>query len=249
MLKLAPPKNLEITPVNKSVGLRALFHLNFQAVQLSSVTVLLSIAHTVYAGEIFSSTDTATGQTKWSTQALDNSYQKTFTFAGSVDQSPVFKFLTKPSSQQALLYKKGLAFRPLVSSIASQHRVDIDLVMALIEVESGFNPHAVSPKGARGLMQLMPATASRYGMQDRKELLDPARNLDIGIRHLRDLLAIHNGQWALAMASYNAGQYAVAKHGQRIPRYNETMLYVPAVLSAAARQASSGTEHTQALSN
>lgn len=133
---------------------------------------------------------------------------------------------------------------PLIESAARRHGVNTEMVMALIEVESGFNTHAVSPKGARGLMQLLPATAVRYGLRDVSELHDPARNIDIGIRHLKDLLIHHDGQWTLAMASYNAGQQAVAKHGQRIPGYTETMLYVPAVLAKAARftsEASAGT--------
>ena len=66
------------------------------------------------------------------------------------------------------------------------------------------------------------------------ELHDPARNIDMGVRHLKDLLNQNSGQWALVMASYNAGQHAVTKYGQRIPNYNETMLYVPAVLAKAA---------------
>jgi soluble lytic murein transglycosylase-like protein len=205
---------------------------------VASVAVNAVLGATSALGaDVYASTD-ANGQTKWSTQALDDSYRKTLSFQS--DLAPAFevKSYAKPAPQQTKLHQRSLLVRPLVDTVASLHNVDSDLVMALIEIESGFNPQAISPKGARGLMQLMPATASRYGMRDAKELLDPARNLDIGIRHLKDLLAAHNGQWALAMASYNAGQHAVAKHGQRIPRYNETMLYVPAVLSAAARQAS-----------
>jgi soluble lytic murein transglycosylase-like protein len=200
------------------------------------------------AVDIFASTD-ANGQTKWSTQALDDSYRKTLSFPSNPIPALAVKSSVKPSPQQAVLLQKSLIIRSLVDTISRQHNVDTDLIMALIEIESGFNPHAISPKGARGLMQLMPATASRYGMRDTKELLDPARNLDIGVRHLKDLLVAHNGQWALAMASYNAGQHAVAKHGQRIPRYNETMLYVPAVLSAAARQASVTSEPSSLIAN
>jgi soluble lytic murein transglycosylase-like protein len=197
----------------------------------------MAMTSNVNAADIFASTD-ANGQTKWSTQALDSSYHKTLSFPSNAIPALVVKSPAKPSPHQTILLERSLLIRPLVDTVARLHNVDGDLVMALIEIESGFNPQAISPKGARGLMQLMPATASRYGMRDAKELLDPARNLDIGIRHLKDLLAAHNGQWALAMASYNAGQHAVAKYGQRIPRYNETMLYVPAVLSAAVRQAS-----------
>ena len=214
---------------------------------LISLTALfgMTVTSVANAADIFASTD-ANGQTKWSTQALDSSYRKTLSLPSNSVPVVAVKSLVKPSIQQAILQQRGLLIRPLVDTVSRLHNVDSDLVMALIEIESGFNPQAISPKGARGLMQLMPATASRYGMRDAKELLDPARNLDIGVRHLKDLLVAHNGQWALTMASYNAGQHAVAKYGQRIPRYNETMLYVPAVLSAAARQASVTTEPASA---
>ena len=84
-------------------------------------------------------------------------------------------------------------------------------------------------------MQLMPTTAKRYGMKNEQELHVPSKNIDIGVRHLKDLLELHRGQVPLAIASYNAGQGAVAKHGQRIPQYRETMIYVPAVLAYMAR--------------
>jgi soluble lytic murein transglycosylase-like protein len=113
------------------------------------------------------------------------------------------------------------------------------LVEALVAVESNFNTHAISPKGARGLMQLMPTTAKRYGMKHEQELHNPAKNIDMGVRHLKDLLNLHNGQVSLAIASYNAGQGAVSKYGQRIPQYRETMIYVPAVLAYMARSADS----------
>lgn len=121
---------------------------------------------------------------------------------------------------------------PLIEHYARIHDVPADLVRAVVGVESGFNARAVSPKGATGAMQLMPATAARYGVT---KLDDPAQNIDAGVRHLRDLLAQHQGNVALALAAYNAGRGAVSKYGGRIPPYRETMLYVPAVLAAAAR--------------
>ena len=120
----------------------------------------------------------------------------------------------------------------MIEHYARLHNVPQDLVAALVGVESGFNTRAVSPKGAAGAMQLMPATAARYGVTNPE---DPAQNIDAGVRHLKDLLVLHQGNVALALASYNAGQGAVARHGSRIPPYRETMLYVPAVLAAAAR--------------
>lgn len=121
---------------------------------------------------------------------------------------------------------------PLIEHYARLHQVTPALVAAVVGVESGFNASAVSPKGAQGAMQLMPATAARYGVNNPG---DPAQNIDAGVRHLKDLLNEHQGNVALALAAYNAGQGAVARHGGRIPPYRETMLYVPAVLAAAAR--------------
>ena len=201
-----------------------------------AAAILAASALPVLALDVYSSTDIR-GQTRWATQALDASYQKTIS---TPDPQPVNSFaptLILKSAQRAALDQRRQEFLPIVDKISRQYDVDTSLVMALIEVESGFNFRAISPKGARGLMQLMPTTASRYGMREVQELYEPQRNLDIGIRHLKDLLVAHGGQQALAMASYNAGQYAVSKHGQRIPRYRETMLYVPAVLSIAARYA------------
>lgn len=207
----------------------------------------------VSAAEIYSSTD-STGQTRWSTQALDTSYVHVLS-ANSIAglnatngaQFPRFLYAAKVNS--AKLETRRQALSSLIDDTTRRHNVDTGLVVAIIEVESSFNIQAISSKGARGLMQLMPGTAQRYGMKNIQELYDPARNLDMGVRHLKHLLNQHAGQWPLAIAAYNAGQHAVAKHGQRIPRYHETMLYVPAVLSIAARYASDNTDATTPLEN
>ena len=122
------------------------------------------------------------------------------------------------------------ALDPLILRYAHQHAVDSVLVRALIEVESGFRAQALSLKGAFGPMQLMPQTARRYGVTDRT---DAAQNIDAGIHYLKDLLVLHNGNEALALASYNAGEGTVLRHDRRIPPYRETMLYVAAVLARA----------------
>jgi soluble lytic murein transglycosylase-like protein len=204
---------------------------------LALVVSLLSLS--VCAGDIYASTD-GNGNTRWSTQALDGSYQKIAHLSSG--SSVIGIKNTAPVKTNMQLEARRQSLHPLIESISNKYGLDTNYVMALIEVESGFQPQAVSPKGARGLMQLMPGTALRYGMRDINELHDPARNIDIGVRHLKDLLAANNNQWALVMASYNAGQNAVTRHGQRIPRYHETMLYVPAVLSAANRRASMSME-------
>ena len=118
----------------------------------------------------------------------------------------------------------------LIAHYAQQHAVDLALVHALVDVESHFLSTALSAKGAAGPMQLMPATARRYHVTNRFDL---AQNIDAGIHYLKDLLTLHQGNEALALASYNAGEGAVKRHGQRIPPYRETMLYVAAVLARA----------------
>lgn len=114
-----------------------------------------------------------------------------------------------------------------ISAAAQANQLDAALLHAVVEVESGYNASAVSPKGALGLMQLMPATARRYGVADP---FDAAQNLQGGARHLRDLLDLFSGNKKLALAAYNAGAGAVLAHGRRIPPYAETSRYVPAVL-------------------
>ena len=97
----------------------------------------------------------------------------------------------------------------------------------MITVESGYNAKARSPKGAAGLMQLMPDTAKRY---DVANIWDPRENVRGGARYLRDLLAQFNNNLALALAAYNAGEGAVAQYGNKIPPFAETIAYVPRVL-------------------
>lgn len=121
----------------------------------------------------------------------------------------------------------GIAdFQRLVADAARRHGLDPALVMAVVGVESGFQPQAVSPKGARGLMQLMPGTARDLGVADP---FDPAANLDGGSRYLSSLVARYDGDLAKALAAYNAGMGAVARHGG-VPPYAETRRYVGKVL-------------------
>jgi soluble lytic murein transglycosylase-like protein len=116
------------------------------------------------------------------------------------------------------------------------HGIDYELLQALIATESGFDATAVSPKGAIGLMQVMPATAQRYGvLADRlgaveKKLADPATNIRTGTRYLRYLLDLYPDNVELALAAYNAGEGAVLRAGNRIPNYRETQNYVKTVL-------------------
>ena len=111
-----------------------------------------------------------------------------------------------------------------IDYLARETGLSPGLIKAVAWVESGFDPRAVSPKGAVGLMQLMPATAARYGL-DEKELRDPYENLRAGAFHLRDLLDEFGGDLTLALAAYNAGSGAVRRHGG-VPAYLETRNYV-----------------------
>ena len=114
-----------------------------------------------------------------------------------------------------------------IRAVALRHGVPERLVAAVIRVESGFNSRAVSRKGARGLMQLMPATAAILGVRDS---FDPEDNIDGGVRHLRGLLDQYGNNIPLALAAYNAGEGAVAKYGG-IPPYAETQAYVERILA------------------
>ncbi len=125
---------------------------------------------------------------------------------------------------------------PLIRQAANKHGIDPALVKAVIAAESGFNPQAVSPKGAIGLMQVIPDTGARYGVTGdarrtaAQKLADPKTNITTGVRYLSDLLRMFSGNLELVLAAYNAGEGAVQKHGNDIPPYAETQNYVKTVL-------------------
>jgi soluble lytic murein transglycosylase-like protein len=175
------------------------------------------------------------------------------TFAGTTSSIIVYKYIDAqgvihltnqlPQSPQQLLYARSYLIYPyqppanpkletilphqnyasLIAATAQQAQLPTALLQAVIQVESAYNPQAVSPKGAVGLMQLMPATAKRYGVIDRT---DPVANLNGGARYLRDLLTLFNEDLTLALAAYNAGEQAVKKYNNKIPPYQETINYV-----------------------
>lgn len=121
-----------------------------------------------------------------------------------------------------------IKFNDLVAKAAAKHQMDPKLLHAVIQAESAYNPNAVSSAGAVGLMQLMPDTARRYGVTDRR---DAEQNVDGGTRYLKDLLAMFNSNLTLAVAGYNAGEGAVMKYNNSVPPYPETRNYVQQVLS------------------
>jgi soluble lytic murein transglycosylase-like protein len=126
------------------------------------------------------------------------------------------------------LEPRVVALSPIVVRIARQQGVDSALLMAIIHVESKGNPNAVSVRGARGLMQIMPRTGAAYGARN---LFDQQQNIRTGARHLNHLLVSHDGRVELAIAAYNAGSGAIRRHGMRVPPYPETQRYVRKVLA------------------
>lgn len=117
-----------------------------------------------------------------------------------------------------------------VDRIAQQNQLSPRLVHSVIRAESNYDPNAVSPKGAQGLMQLIPATARRFGVLD---VFDPADNIQGGARYLKYLLGLYAGDQALALAAYNAGERAVSRYGG-VPPFPETQGYVAKVLVGLA---------------
>jgi Transglycosylase SLT domain len=120
----------------------------------------------------------------------------------------------------------------LIEAAAARNGIDKRLMMAVMKQESSFNPRATSYKGACGLMQLMPATAARFGVRN---IYDPEQNIEGGARYLRFLLDTFGGSVELALAGYNAGEGAVMKYGNRIPPYAETQDYVRKISAHYAR--------------
>lgn len=123
--------------------------------------------------------------------------------------------------------KNRKRYAQAIDAVAKQNRLPRALVHAVITAESAYDPNAVSHAGAVGLMQLMPGTAERYGVRNRK---DPLANVAGGTRYLRDLLKMFDNNLVLALAAYNAGENAVIKYGNKIPPYEETQTYVQRVL-------------------
>ena len=185
------------------------------------------------------------GTTHFAADALDDRFK--LYFKGDVydsreeglkpGQAPTEKGLkarTRTTSffEVSPLYK---SVRPHLQKAAEKTGVDYDLLKAVIAVESGFDAGAVSPKGAVGLMQLMPATAERFGVNStpkqtvQQKLADPAVNIPAGARYLSYLMGLFPGRLDLVLAAYNAGEGAVRKAGQAIPPFEETRKYVKAV--------------------
>jgi soluble lytic murein transglycosylase-like protein len=122
----------------------------------------------------------------------------------------------------------------MVNAASTRNNIDRDLILSVIRAESGFNPDAVSPKGAQGLMQLMPQTAARLGVQN---ALDPATNVEGGTRYLGQLLARYHNNLLLALAAYNAGPQRVEQY-RGVPPFRETRVYVARIIRDLNRKRS-----------
>jgi soluble lytic murein transglycosylase-like protein len=142
---------------------------------------------------------------------------------GFVPDEVIDEVLDPPPAEPG---EKPRDLRSLAEAAARRHGLNPALVLAVVSVESAFRPDAVSPKGAQGLMQLMPHTAASLGVRD---AFDPEQNLEGGAKHLQDLVTLYSGDLTKALAAYNAGAGAVSRHGG-VPPYPETLDYIRRVL-------------------
>lgn len=175
------------------------------------------------AADIYKFTDTD-GRVYYTDEPRHSLYKR-------IIKSKTFKFPTFSNYHAKARVYKGAnkqKFADLIEQAAYRHHVDAKLVHAVIQTESAYNSSAQSPKGAVGLMQLMPDTARRFGVTDRS---DPDQNVDGGTRYLKYLINMFNPNIDLAVAAYNAGENAVIRYNNSIPPYPETQNYVKQVLA------------------
>lgn len=184
-------------------------------VVLTSLTLITALAPAAFASGLYRWVDEA-GVAHFTNAPTDPRFRRVGSVSGTAQG-----WLRLPEGI-------GSRFSDEIREIAARHGVAADLVEAVIRVESAFNPRAVSNKGAQGLMQLMPRTASSLGVRD---VFDPRENIDGGVRHLRYLLDKYPGNVSLALAAYNAGEKAVDQYGG-IPPYAETQQYVQKILGS-----------------
>ena len=180
------------------------------------VTVVPSLAH----AQIYAWRDES------GSLVLSNSRKEAGATTYAVADRPATAFRTtrRPISRRAA------EFESLISEHSAVHDVNPDLVRAVIQAESAYNPRARSNKGAMGLMQLMPSTAAEYNVTD---AYDPAQNIRAGVAYLKSLLTRFSNNVELALAAYNAGPGAVKKYGGKVPPYRETRDYVAKITSSS----------------
>jgi soluble lytic murein transglycosylase-like protein len=154
------------------------------------------------------------------------------TAPGTAVQSYAVPQAEKVRTTRPSMVERSRAYDELIDAHAQMNGLRADLVRAVVQVESGFNPYATSPKGALGLMQLMPATIHRYGV---KNPFNPAENVRAGVAYLKQLLDRYQNNEELALAAYNAGPGAVDRYRQTVPPYRETKQYVAQINQMARR--------------
>jgi soluble lytic murein transglycosylase-like protein len=185
------------------------------------------------------------GKAHIATEKLDDRYQLFFKgptraelAAAAKPQGPALSeaFVKTPIFKRLENHPNIKRYEPLIARYAKEHSVDVALVKAVVAVESAYEADAVSSKGALGLMQVIPETAARYGLTDdakrtiEQKLKDPAINVSVGTRYLRDLLALFDNDVTLALAAYNAGEAAVLRYDNRMPPFPETQEFVKLVM-------------------
>jgi soluble lytic murein transglycosylase-like protein len=135
---------------------------------------------------------------------------------------------------------RALAYLPIIERVAESHDLDPHYLKAMMHTESAFRADAISPKGAVGLMQLMPATAQRFGVADRQRLHDPEVNVETAARYIGYLRRLFDDDWTLITAAYNAGEGAVRRYGNKVPPFPETQNYVRQVDARLVHYSGSG---------
>lgn len=189
------------------MGLLAIFAMGFWAPQQSYAEIYKYVKNEVVY---------------YTNQPPENVAYKTLQFANTLSRSH-----TRQPSQQALSKWESPPYLNIINKIAKAYQIHPALIKAIIKIESNYNYRAVSPKGAEGLMQLMPATAKRFGVNDS---FDPEQNITGGVKFLQYLFnEFGENNLDLVLAGYNAGEEAVRKYGNKIPPYSETQGYVKKV--------------------
>jgi len=180
------------------------------------------------------------GRPHIATEKLDDRYQLFFKGATNADLAAKSKpageaFETTAIFRRIASHPNVKRYEPLIVRYAKEQKLDVALVKAVVAVESAYEPTAVSTKGALGLMQIIPDTAERYGVIGdatrtvEQKLFDPATNIRIGTRYLRDLLELFAQDITLALAAYNAGEATVQRYENQVPPYPETQEFVKLV--------------------
>ncbi len=180
-----------------------------------AVVMVGSMGTNVYAQALYSYLDENGYRVLTNIPPVDSVYDLEIT--GTIPEPP-----PPPAPPQ-----KSTQFDPIIEKYANHYSLDPSLIKSIIATESAFNPKAVSPKGARGLMQLMPATAQRLGVSNS---FDPEENIRGGVKHFRTLMNNFNNDLTLSLAAYNAGENLVQRLG-RVPEYKETRNYIKSITS------------------